>query len=373
MEALYEMWVHTVCDFEPEPAAKVGVWFERGEGSFGSGNADRQALEELGVSGELSERFSKPEYFKTAQDIVKYCENNGIRIITKTSSEYPECLKNTNTAPRLLFAKGEPLDLDSKPAVAVVGCRKPTAQGRVLAHAIGKSLAENGIVTISGMAEGIDGEAHCGAVSGGGKTIAVLAGGVDTVYPKCNERIYRDILKNGTVVSERPPKTVVKRYFYQQRNRIIVGLALGTVFVEGEEKSGTAITARLALENNRDIFAVPGSPMNKKAELPNRLLSEGAIIVNRIETPAEYYKEQCPRLFKENTAVKKTEQAEERVLLTDDERILNYLAESGDAVYLEDMAEALGLGISVLSGRLTVLCIKGKIRQESGNRYILIK
>lgn len=372
MELLYEIWLHTICDFDPSLASKVVPRFERRELGFSSPELDMLELRDAGVSEKIVDRIGEPEYFKKATGIIEYCRDNGIRIITQKSEEYPDLLRSTCVAPRVLFAKGRKLDLNGGVSVSVSGSRKPTNQGKVMARGIGRSLAENGIVTVSGMAEGIDAEAHWGAIECGGITIAVLAGGVDMIYPKSNQKLYREIIKHGTVVSERPPGTVGKSYFYQQRNRLVVGLGLGTVFVEGEIKSGTSMTARLALDNNRDIFAVPGNPMNPNAGLPNQLISEGAVVVNDINVPAEYYRAQNPELFRMIPQIPVFEEPEKAVL-TDEDKIVKYLREKGDAVALDKISEALGIAVSTLSGKLTVLAIKGIVRQESGNRYIIAK
>ncbi|MBR5155387.1 MAG: DNA-processing protein DprA [Clostridia bacterium] len=370
MELLYEVWLHAISNFEPDLASKLSPLFETSTNMFTSCDQEERLLRDLGISGEFAKRLERPEFFKEAQDIIEYCMENNIRIITLDSEEYPECLRHITLPPRILFAKGSHLGIDNEVAVAVVGCRKPTEHGKGFARLIGKALGENNITVISGMAEGIDGQAHKGALDAGGKTIAVLAGSVDFVYPKCHEKLYREILDNGgTILSERPPKTPVRKYFYQQRNRIITGLSQGTVFVEGKEASGTSITARLALEDNKDIFAVPGSPMCWQSELPNRLISEGATIMTSADVPAEYYRELFPHMVSKRSEICKEKPAEN--LLTEDERILNFLKDNGSIAGIEDIAEALGISANILSGRLTILCIKGKLRQESGNRYIL--
>ncbi|MBE7032106.1 MAG: DNA-processing protein DprA [Ruminococcaceae bacterium] len=372
MELLYEIWLHTICDFDPGLVAKIVPRFERRRLGFSSPELDMLELREIGVPEKLANRIGEPEYFKKATDIIEYCRDNGIRIVTQRSEEYPNLLLNTGIAPRLFFAKGRKLELNDAVSVSVSGSRKPSDQGKVIARGIGRSLAENGIVTVSGMAEGIDAEAHWGAIEGGGITIAVLAGGVDVIYPLCNRKLYYEIIKHGTVISERPPGTVGKGYFYQQRNRLVVGLGLGTVFVEGEIKSGTSMTARLALDNNRDIFAVPGNPMNPHAGLPNQLIAEGAIVVNDTNVPAEYYRAQNPELFKAVPRIPEPEEPQKAVL-TEEDKIIKYLKEKGDAIALDEISEALGIAVSALSGKLTVLAIKGSIRQESGNRYIIAK
>ncbi len=369
MELLYEVWLHTISKFEPDIADKIAPLFEANDNMFTSRHREEQLIRDLGISGEFAKRLESPEFFKEARDIIEYCTENNIRIITSASEEYPDCLKHVSLPPRILFAKGAVLDTNSI-AVSVVGCRKPTEQGKSFARLVGKALGENNITVISGMAEGIDGQAHKGALDGGGKTIAVLAGSVDHVYPKCHEKLYHEILDNGgTVLSERPPGTPVHKYFYQQRNRIITGLSRGTVFVEGKESSGTSITARLALDENKDIFAVPGSPMCWQSQLPNRLISEGATVMTAADTPVQYYRELFPHLVSKisNSAVAKPTDN----LITEDEKILNFLRDNSGIAGIDELADNLGIATNVLGGRLTILCIKGKIRQESGNRYIL--
>ncbi len=370
MELFNEVWLHTVSKFEPDIACKLLPLFEIQKNSFTSSGREERLIRDLGLSGEFSKRLTEPEFFKEARYIIEYCTENDIRIITLESDEYPECLRNIDLPPRLLFAKGAKLNTDNEIAVSVVGCRKPTEYGKSFANLLGRTMGQNGITVVSGMAEGIDGEAHKGTIAAGGKTIAVLAGSVDHIYPKCHDKLYRDILDSGgTILSERPPKTSVHKYFYQQRNRIITGLTKGTVFVEGKEGSGTSITARLALDDNRDIFAVPGSPMLWQSELPNRLISEGAVIARTADVPVEYYREQYPDMIqKRPSAEVETRPAK---LLCEDEKILAFLKDNGGIANIEQIAEGVGMSPGVLSGRLTILCIKAKLRQESGNRYVL--
>lgn len=373
MEILYELWLHTMCDFEPETVEKAVVLFENRGRRFTSNMADRFKLTKSGLSPKLADRIGEAEYFKRAQEILDYCSVNDIRIIEQESEEYPETLRHINSPPRILFAKGKKIDLNTSLCVSVVGSRKPTLQGKTAAREIGKSLAAEGVVVVSGMAEGIDAEAHRGAIEAGGKTVAVLAGSVDTIYPKCNQKLYYEILECGTVISERPPGTVVKPYFYQQRNRIVVGLSQGTVIVEGELASGTGITAKLATENNKDVFAVPGNPMVKMAELPNNLICEGAMIVDKISRPLEYYKETKTEYFENNLPPRQEEVKRFEGFSDDDREILDFIAQRGGVADAEEMAEKLGIVPNVLNTRLTVLCIRGILRQESGNRFIVVK
>lgn len=370
MKLLNEVWLHTTSKFEPDVASKLAPLFELNDNSFTSSTREEKLLRDLGLSGEFAKRLSDPEFFKEARYIIEYCTENDIRIITQESDEYPQSLQSINLPPRLLFAKGARLNTDNEIAVSVVGCRKPTEHGKSFARLLGKAMGESGITVVSGMAEGIDGEAHKGTIAAKGKTIAVLAGSVDHIYPQCHDKLYRDILDTGgTILSERPPKTPVRKYFYQQRNRIITGLTRGTVFVEGKESSGTSITARLALDENRDIFAVPGSPMLWQSELPNRLIEEGATIVRSADVPVLYYKEQFPDMVSQKSVAPILSTPTN--ILSEDEKIIAFLRDNGGVANIEQIAEGVGISPNVLSGRLTILCIKAKLRQESGNRYVL--
>lgn len=374
MNILDEVWLHVIGDFEPDVVARAAQIFDKKDISFMSSAEEEKLMRDIGISGEFAKRVSQGEYLEKAKEIIDYCSANGIRIITRESEEYPASLKEINLPPRLLFLKGGKLPGPGEVSISVVGCRKPSDHGKSFARALGKELAMNNIVTISGMAEGIDGQAHRGSLDGGGKTIAVLAGSVDVIYPQCHEKLYRDILESGgTIVSERPPKTHAKKYFYQQRNRIIVGLSQGTVVVEGKLSGGTSITARRAVDENRDVFAVPGNPLVWQSELPNSLIAEGAIIVTDATVPAKHYAEMYPSVSPRSCM--KENKSENNVLkaVSDDEKILEYIRDKGGVSTLEEIADATNISLNILSGRLTILCIKGKLRQESGNRYVLIE
>ncbi len=370
MDILYEIWLHAICKFEPDAAAAVVSAFEGDGARLQSVESEIKRLKDLGFAAEFAERLSDSSYFEEAKEILEYCEKNDIRIITQEDEDYPEYLKNMEFPPRILYAKGERINVNNSLCVSIVGGRNATPHGKEVARQIGHNLAKNGIIVVSGMAEGIDAEAHIGALRAGGKTVAVLAGSVDGIYPKSNTKLYYEILKNGMVISERPPKTVVQRYFYRQRNRIVVGMSKGVVIVEGELGSGTSMTAGIATESNRDVFAVPANPLLKQAQLPNQLIDDGAIIVNKIDKVAEYYREFC----KEQT----TDFDEEPIVRLEkgtpiEEQILNFISDNGGEALNEEIAEGCNIPLSSLNSHLTILVIKGILRQESGNRYILRK
>lgn len=191
--------------------------------------------------------------------------------------DYPPLLRDSPCPPLALFALGEPALL-WHPAVAVVGSRQPTAGGRDNARAFAQAFARAGLGVTSGLAAGIDTAAHLGALTAGGPTVAVLGTGIDVPYPRANTLLHARIGEEGVVVSEHPPGTGVRREHFPSRNRILAALALGTVVVEAAERSGALITARLAADAGRDVFAVPGSIHNPMARGCHRLLRDGAAL-----------------------------------------------------------------------------------------------
>lgn len=199
----------------------------------------------------------------------------GARLLIWTDPDFPPLLRAVDPAPPLIYALGDAGWLSRK-AVAIVGARNASAGGRKLAGDIAAGLGATGLVVVSGLARGIDTEAHVGAVATG--TVAVLAGGVDNVYPPENARLHARIVAEGAIVSEMPPGATPQAAHFPRRNRIISGLALGTVVVEAAIGSGSLITARYALEQNREVFAVPGSPIDPRSRGCNDLIRQGATL-----------------------------------------------------------------------------------------------
>lgn len=207
----------------------------------------------------------------------------GLAHLTWTHPHYPAPLKAIDDAPPLLLAKGRTEAL-AAPMIAIVGARNATVNGRKMARLLAAELAGVGLVVLSGMARGIDGAAHEGALSagdapGGGRTVAVLAGGTDVIYPPEHAALHARIAETGAVVSEMPPGTEPQAPLFPRRNRIISGASIGVIVVEATLRSGSLITARLAADQGRDVFAVPGSPLDPRAQGPNTLIRDGATLV----------------------------------------------------------------------------------------------
>ena len=193
---------------------------------------------------------------------------------------YPRPLAQIEDAPAVLFLKGHAHLLD-RPMVAIVGARNASAIGRKLAGTIARDLGQAGYSVVSGLARGIDGATHAASVGTG--TVAVLAGGADVIYPRENETLYHQIMESGAVLAEMPPGTVPQARHFPRRNRIISGLSLGVLVVEANPRSGSLITARYALDQGREVFAVPGSPLDPRAKGTNSLLKQGGTLVESAE------------------------------------------------------------------------------------------
>jgi DNA processing protein len=241
---------------------------------FGSAGAALAALPDLARRGGLT-RPLRPFPREAAEREMAVLEGLGGRLLTLTDPAYPAGLAALDDAPPVLSVLGE-ADLLGRRAIAIVGARNASANGRRLATDLARELAEAGLVVVSGLARGIDAAAHRGALDRG--TVAVVAGGVDVAYPPENEELQREIAERGALVAELPPGTVPQARHFPRRNRLVSGLSLGVVVVEAAPRSGSLITARFALEQGREVFAVPGSPLDPRCRGSNNLIREGATL-----------------------------------------------------------------------------------------------
>ena len=258
---------------------------------------------QLGMQGVSALR----ETVRRAPRLLESLAQDGVHLIARGGAGYPACLAQTHRPPHLLFAKGRP-DVADRFPVAIVGTRRASEYGVRHTRAIAAELARAGVCVVSGLALGIDAQAHRGALSAGGRTVAVLGGALDRFYPEENRPLMEQILgSGGTVVTEYAPGTPPGRYSFLERNRIIAGLSLGVVVTEGGRRSGAQRTVREALEEGREVFALPGSVDSENAALPNSLIAEGAhlitcgadvlrmLVIEPGQTPAEAEKERPVR------------------------------------------------------------------------------
>lgn len=216
---------------------------------------------------------------KAEDELAALSKLGGTALFVDTAG-YPDRLAAIDDAPPVLFALGFP-DLLNRDSVAVVGARNASAAGRKITRTLAKDLSDRGLVITSGLARGVDAAAHAAALAGG--TVACLAGGADSIYPRENEALYWDIRDQGCIVSEMSLGTKAQARHFPRRNRIVSGLSLGVLVTEAAERSGTLITARFALEQGREVFAVPGSPLDPRAKGTNSLIRQGACLVESVQ------------------------------------------------------------------------------------------
>lgn len=247
---------------------------------FGSAAAALDALPELARRGGRSRPLKPPSRAVVERELAAH-EAALVRLIALAEPAYPKQLAALEDAPPLLAVGGNPHLLERQ-AVGVVGARNASLNGRRLATRLARELAQAGLVVVSGLARGIDAAAHGGALEGG--TVAAIAGGLDVVYPPENAELWEEVRARGALVGESPPGTQPTARHFPRRNRLIAGLSLGVVVVEAALRSGSLITARLATEAGREVFAVPGSPLDPRAQGCNRLIRDGATLV---ETAAD--------------------------------------------------------------------------------------
>lgn len=244
---------------------------------FGSATRALDALPDLirkGGPGHSLPDISRIETELAAGDRI------GARLLVLGDPEFPEMLAAVDPPPPVLWTLGD-VSLMARPCIGIVGARIASAGGQRIARGLAQQLGEAGHVVVSGMARGVDGAAHAGALETG--TVAVLGGGVDDVYPPDNADLYRQIVERGCIVSESPVGARAQAKDFPRRNRIISGLSRGVIVVEAELRSGSLITARLAAEQGREVFAVPGSPLDPRSKGPNELLRQGAILCEGVE------------------------------------------------------------------------------------------
>ena len=285
-------------------------------------------------------------------------------VITLLDPLYPPQLKETYDPPPLLFLRGNK-HLLSRPQIAIVGSRNPSREGRQIAYEFAYSLAQDGITIASGLALGIDAASHEGALKATGHTVAVAGSGLDRVYPASHKALATEIVTHGVMVSEFPPGTVAKASNFPRRNRIISGLCLGLLVVEAARESGSLITARLALEQNREVFAIPGSINNPLARGCNALIREGATLV---ETTEDIFKElsQYNQLYSLKPATNNQTELD-----LAQQKLLNLVMFSPTSVDI--LVDESGYSAEVVSSMLLILELYGYISAAPGGGYLRTK
>lgn len=327
----------------------------------GAWHAPADELRSAGLDAKSAEAVVAVRGGISLDDELEKLKRYKVAVITGDDPGYPRRLREIYDYPPLLYVRGELVPEDEW-AVAVVGTRRASIYGRQATEEIVADLARNKITVISGLAKGIDRIAHQTALENGGRTIAVAACGLDMVYPSDHVALARQIMEQGALVSEFPLGTTPKGEHFPQRNRIISGMSLGVLVVEAGEKSGALITARWAVEQNREVFATPGSIFAVASKGTNRLIQEGAKLVSN-----------CADILEELNLTMVAQQLEmkEPVATTDTEsQLLSYL--SREATHIDDVCRHTGLPISTVTGTLAMLELKGLAKQIGGMNYVLV-
>jgi DNA processing protein len=322
-------------------------------------NAGASELKAAGLEGRLVSRIVSERADISPDAEMERLAKHKVTALTRHDPAYPARLKEIYDLPPVLYVRGE-LTAADEWCVAVVGTRRPTPYGRQAAEELSYGLAQNGICLVSGLARGIDCIAHKAALEAGGRTIAVLACGLDIVYPPEHARLALEIAERGALVSDYPLGTQPRGEFFPRRNRIMSGLSLGVLVVEGDIKSGAMITARLALEQDREVFAVPGSIFSVQSRGANSLVKEGAKLVQRVEDVLEELN---------LTMVPQQIEMKETIPATDTEAaLLRHI--SREPAHIDEVCRNSGLPIATVSSVLAMLELKGLVRQMGPMSYV---
>jgi DNA processing protein len=290
------------------------------------------------------------------------CRDHGIRIVSDRNPGYPRMLREICDPPGILFVKGTLLPQDAL-AIAIVGSRHATHYGLAQAERLAGSLARAGLTIVSGLARGIDAAAHRGALAAGGRTLAVLGSGILNLYPPEHAELAIEVMANGALCSEAPPQSPPLSGAFPQRNRIISGLSLGVIIVEAGLQSGALITARHAMEQNREVFAVPGRVDNRMAHGCHRLIRDGAKLV---ETADDVLEELGPLVAPASSASGQTVHHPAELLLNDCERqVLSAIG--SELVTVDEVIRATGLPVPQVLATLSVLEMRRLVRRPGGN------
>ncbi|MFN4226616.1 MAG: DNA-processing protein DprA [Candidatus Ratteibacteria bacterium] len=316
---------------------------------------DTKQLIELGLSKNIAEKIKRWEELPLKEEI-KYIENEEIKILTIQDSGYPSLLKEIYDPPILLYYKGN-INFNNI-SIAIVGTRTPSVYGIKMAEKFAFELAEFGFTIVSGLARGVDTSAHTGALKANGKTIGVMGSGFKNFYPPENKKLEKDIIKNGAIITEYPSFTLPERYNFPKRNRIISGLSKAVVIIEAGPKSGALITANFALEQGRDVFALPGRVDTLYSKGTNKLLKEGAILIENTNDILEALNIQ----MKGQKRIEKLKEPE-----TEEEKLIIKVLEQ--PLHLDEILSKTKIEPKTLLHLLTELQIKGLIEELPGKIY----
>jgi DNA processing protein len=323
--------------------------------------ADASALRQAGLDRRALSSLLKARGKLDLEAELEKLDKQNIRVLTWDDPDYPPRLLQIPDPPPLLYVRGQLTDADEW-AVAVVGTRRASAYGKTVAQRLVTDLAVNHVTIVSGLARGIDAEAHRAALGAGGRTIAVLGCGLDLIYPPEHRNLAREIVERGALVSEYPLGTRPEASNFPPRNRLISGLSLGVLVVEAGIKSGALITADYAADQGRDVFAVPGNLFVRSSAGTNSLIQDGAKLVTGAED-----------ILEELNLMMVAQQVQVRAVVPETEAealLLQYL--SLEPVHVDEICLQSGLPIATVTSNLALMELKGMVRQVGGMNYVLM-
>ncbi|MBI5206275.1 MAG: DNA-protecting protein DprA [Candidatus Firestonebacteria bacterium] len=364
-------WItlHNIPYIGPQGLYKLLEHFKSPENIFSASKND--LLHVQGINEKTADSILNNKNKISISKQISWIEKNNIKVLKLTDIHYPVNLKSIFLPPPILYIHGEIKDVD-RVSLAIVGARVATIYGKVVTQTLCRELICSGITIVSGLARGIDSVAHQTTLDCGGRTIAVMGCGLDIIYPPENRALYKAVSENGAVISEFPLGTGPNKFNFPRRNRIINGLSLGTLLIEAGEKSGSLITAGYALEEGREIFAVPGNLTSKKSIGTNTLIKKGEakLVQNAddiIDELSPLVKSICGEFLK-----KTKENKEEIVLSIEEEKALGLISNS-EAVHIDNIILAAKKScLYNIFSLLLSLELKGKIRQLPGKNFIQI-
>ena len=330
-------------------------------GSLGEAwHASRTTLTNAGLDGRSAAALSAARVKVDPDTEMERLEQANVRAMTWNDAEYPSRLKKIYDPPPVLFVKGSLLPEDQR-SVTIVGTRRATAYGREAAAHLSADLARTSVTIVSGLARGIDAIAHRTALEAGGRTIAVLANGVDVVYPPEHASLATQIVEHGAILSEYPLGTRPEARQFPRRNRIMSGLTPGTLVVEAPVDSGAILTVRHALEQDREVFCVPGSMFSPSSKGTNRLIQEGAkLVLDYTDILEELNISNIGEQLSLRALLVPTDETEEVLL-----RHITY-----EAVHIDEVSRHSGLPVATVSSTLTTMELKGYVKQVGGMNYV---
>jgi DNA processing protein len=354
-DSLYKIWLSLIAGIGPRRQGMLLNQFESAEAVYEA--SYRQLIAAPNISGANAEAILNSRDLSEARRILDESEKKHIRIITLEDADYPELLKQIHDPPRILYVSGVLPDGSLKKA-GVIGSRRCSEYGRAVTRDLSRKLAENNIVIVSGMARGIDSIAHNGAIEAGGQTVAVLGCGTDICYPPENIELMKQIALHGCLMSEYPPGAKPELGYFPARNRIISGLSQVLIVTEAARRSGALITVNQALEQGREVMAVPGNINSRLSDGTNELIRDGAGIVTSYQDI----------LHTLNIAAKEYVQQNSREDLAPDEKLV-YDCMAFQPEGFETIVDKCGLNAQTVNYILTMLELKGYLLKTPGQRY----